>query len=171
MQGLCLPCPAGTYCHSRIANESEQACVQCPADHYCPADAVLPSPCPHGVLARLLQARPLPVSAGRGRATAPAHAPDELSNTNPCRLLCSKRECKASQALKNTSALAAISLRNCTCVPGHGVLPQHNLADPCSPCADGFFALGGGGGTHCGWGAVKEPPSAASSATASATRC
>jgi len=162
VQGLCLPCPAGTYCHSRIANE------QCPADHYCPADAVLPSPCPHGVLARLLQARPLPVSAGRGRATAPAHAPDELSNTNPCRLLCSKRECKASQALKNTSALAAISLRNCTCVDP-AFCPS--TADPCSPCADGFFALGGGGGTHCGWGAVKEPPSAASSATASATRC
>jgi hypothetical protein len=174
-QGLCLPCPAGTYRQSRLANESEQACVQCPADHYCPVGSVVPQPCPTGELA-------LPGSAeidhclcppGRGRAAGPAHAPDELSN--PCRPCAhgffaaerSNSECTACPALKNTSALAATSLSNCTCVPGYGVLPQHNLADPCSPCADGFFAVGGRNApcTHCGWGAVTEPPSAASSAS------
>lgn len=173
--GACAPCPAGTFRERRLASEAEHACVQCPADHYCPAGAVLPSPCPPGELA-------LPGSAeldhclcppGRGRAAGPAHAPDELSN--PCRPCAhgffaperSNSECSACPALKNTSTTAATHLANCTCVPGHGVGPEHNLAQPCAPCADGFFALGGRNApcTHCGWGAVTEPPSAASSAS------
>ena len=179
-EGLCLPCPAGTFRQSRLANESEQACVQCPADHYCPAGSVVPQPCPPGELA-------LPGSAeidhclcppGRGRAPGPAHAPQALSN--PC-LLCahaffaparSNSPCDACPALKNTSALGATTLANCTCVPGHGVEPAAHasydafLAAACAPCADGFFAPGGRSApcTHCGWGAVTEPASAASAA-------
>jgi hypothetical protein len=174
-EGLCLPCPAGTYRQSRLANESTQACVQCPADHYCPAGSVVPHPCPAGELA-------LPGSAeldqclcppGRGRAQGPAHAPEELSN--PCRPCAhaffapsrSNSECTACPAFKNTSTPAATSLANCTCVPGHGVHSGHDPADPCSPCADGFFALGGSNQpcTHCGWGTVTEPASAARSAS------
>lgn len=171
--GLCAPCPAGTFRERRLASEAADACVQCPADHYCPAGAVLPSPCPPGELA-------LPGSAeldhclcppGRGRAAGPAHAPDELSN--PCRPCAhgffaperSNSECTPCPALKNTSAPAATALANCTCVPGHGVHPA-DLAAACEPCQDGFFAPGGRSApcTHCGWGAVTEPARAASSA-------
>jgi hypothetical protein len=178
-QGLCLPCPAGTYRQSRLASESEQACVQCPADHYCPAGSVVPQPCPPGELA-------LPGSAeidhclcppGQGRAPGPAHAPQALSN--PCTLCAhaffaparSNSPCAACPALKNTSAPGASALANCTCVPGHGVDPAAHasydafLAAACAPCPDGFFAPGGRSApcAHCGWGAVTEPASAASS--------
>ena len=57
-------------------------------------------------------------------------------------------------------------------MPGHGVEPAAHasydafLAAACAPCADGFFAPGGRSApcTHCGWGAVTEPASAASAA-------
>jgi hypothetical protein len=180
-QGLCLPCPAGTFRTRRLANESTQACVQCPADHFCPAGSVVPQPCPPGELA-------LPGSAdidhclcppGRGRAAGPAHAPQTLSN--PC-LLCahafyaparSNSPCAACPAHKNTSAPGATALANCTCVPGHGVEPAGHatydafFAAACAPCPDGFFAPGGRSApcTHCGWGAVTEPAEAASAAS------
>ena len=184
-EGLCLPCLAGTYRQARLANESTQACVQCPADHYCPAGAVLPSPCPPGELA-------LPGSAeldhclcppGSGRAAGPAHAPSELSN--PCRPCAhgsfaserSNRKCTPCPAHKNTSAVGASALADCTCVPGHGLhalghgVHAVDLHAACEPCIDGFFAPGGRNApcTHCGWGAVTEPASAAS--TASSCQC
>jgi hypothetical protein len=179
---LCLPCAAGTYRQRRLANESQEACLLCPADHYCPAGAVLPSPCPHGELA-------LPGStdidhclcpSGSGRLPGPAHAPHELSN--PC-ILCAhaffaptngNTPCTPCPANKNTSAPGATALAHCTCVPGHGVAhsTQHAshdafLAAACAPCADGFFAPGGRSApcTHCGWGAVTEPAEAASAAS------
>jgi hypothetical protein len=140
---------------------------------------VLPSPRPPGELA-------LPGSAeidhclcppGQGRAPGPAHAPQALSN--PCTLCAhaffaparSNSPCAACPALKNTSAPGASALANCTCVPGHGVDPAAHasyeafLAAACAPCPDGFFAPGGRSApcAHCGWGAVTEPASAASS--------
>jgi hypothetical protein len=180
-QGLCLPCPAGTFRTRRLANESTQACVQCPADHYCPAGSVVPQPCPPGELA-------LPGATdidhclcppGRGRAAGPAHAPEELSN--PCRPCAhafyaparSNSPCAACPAHKNTSAPGATTLANCTCVPGHGVEPAGHatydafFASACVPCPDGFFAPDGRSApcTHCGWGAVTEPAEAASAAS------
>jgi len=117
---------------------------------------------------------------GSGRLPGPAHAPEELSN--PC-ILCAhaffaptngNTPCTPCPANKNTSAPGATALADCTCVPGHGVAPstQHAshdafLAAACAPCTDGFFAPGGRSApcTHCGWGAVTEPASAASSAS------
>ena len=173
-EGLCLPCLAGTYRQARLANEATQACVQCPADHYCPAGAVLPSPCPPGELA-------LPGSAeldhclcppGSGRTAGPAHAPSELSN--PCRPCAhgsfaperSNSECTPCPAHKNTSAVGASALADCTCVPGHGVHASEQHA-ACEPCLDGFFAPGriNAPCTHCGWGAITWPESGATSAT------
>lgn len=178
---LCLPCAAGTYRTSRLANESELACVLCPADHYCPAGAVTPTPCPSGELALpgAVEIDQCLCPPGSGRAPGPAHAPDEQSN--PCNLCAQaffaptrgNTPCGACPANKNTSAAGATALSNCTCIPGHGVAhsTEHTsydafLASACTPCQDGFFAPGGRNApcTHCGWGAVTEPREAASSA-------
>jgi len=178
-QHVCLPCVAGTYRERRFANESDQQCVQCPADHYCPEGSVVPQPCPAGELS--LPGAPhidnCLCPPGSGRLPGPAHAPQTLSN--PC-FLCahafyaparSNDPCAACPALKNTSALGATTIVNCTCVPGHGVdsathaSDEAFLAAACAPCADGFFAPGGRSApcVHCGWGAVTDPPSAATS--------
>jgi hypothetical protein len=74
--------------------------------------------------------------------------------------------CTACPTSKNTSTTMSTSVANCMCVPGHGVEPAQGPQEPCVPCANGFFAHGGGNVecTHCGWGSVSEPVSAASSA-------
>ena len=74
--------------------------------------------------------------------------------------------CTACPTHKNTSTTLATSIANCTCVPGHGVEAAQSLQEPCVPCANGFFAPGAVNAacTHCGWGSVSEPVSAASSA-------
>jgi hypothetical protein len=49
----------------------------------------------------------------------------------------------------------------------YGVQSHHTISDPCSLCANGFFAPGGSN-THCtlcGLGAVTEPTVAASSSS------
>jgi len=108
---------------------------------------------------------------GSGRSAGLAHAPSKLSNPcNPCAHgsfapESSNSECTACPAHKNTSAPGSSDLSDCTCVPGHGVHASE-LHAACKPCLDGFFAPGGRNAPcmHCGWGAVTEPESGATSA-------
>ena len=139
----------------------------CPAQvAYCPDSAVLQSPCLHDKLTMTgsTELHHCLCPLGCGIVVGPAHMTEELSN--PCPLYvhcffapdCSRSVFTACQSMQNTSAPSVISLTNCTCVPGHCVLAEHNLADPCSQFADGFFTIGGLNMPcmHCDWGAITK---------------
>ena len=169
--GDCIPCPAGTFRNSRLANETLEKCLQCPENHYCPLGSVHPLPC---ALSEISQAGArqhadclCPVGSGRGVSSEHANV------CKPCAhgyfsSFASNYPCNACPRNKNTSSLGATNIANCSCLPGHGIQSENiNLEEACTQCTDGFFAAGGTNSpcTYCGWGAVTEPELAAASSS------
>ena len=172
----CPLCPAGKYRSERAANfevgpsgaPAATACILCPADSFCPEGSVVPQPCAPREVSLPGSTAPIDCqcSTGRGRPApdAPcedcAHAFFSPGRTNA--------PCQPCPAHKNTSAPAASAIEHCACVPGHGVPAEAAPDQPCAPCADGYFARGGRNQScvHCGFGAVTEPPSAATAPAA-----
>lgn len=167
----CPLCPAGKFRSARAANFEDgvaTACVLCPADFFCPEGSVTPQPCaPQEVSAAGSAASTdCQCSTGRGRELPDAPCADcPHGFFSPGR---TNAPCLACPAHKNTSTPAASAVADCACVPGHGVAADASADAPCVPCADGFFALGGHNRScvHCGFGAITDPPSAATSPAA-----
>ena len=74
---------------------------------------------------------------------------DEDGNRHPA--------CVDCPAHRNSSRGSTL-ITDCLCVPGYGAGPG-----ACVPCADGLYSVGGHNNscTSCGWGAISEPPLAA----------
>ena len=174
----CPLCAAGKYRPARAANFEDgapTACILCPADSFCPEGSVVPQPCAPREVSLPGSAAPIDCqcSAGRGRPAPDAGAPEGPQPCEDCAHAFfspgrTNAPCQPCPAHKNTSAPAASAIEHCACVPGHGVPAQAAPDEPCAPCADGYFALGGSNQScvHCGFGAVTDPPSAATAPAA-----
>ena len=181
----CPLCAAGKYRPARAANFEDgapTACILCPADSFCPEGSVVPQPCAPLEVSLPGSAAPIDCqcSTGRGRPAPDAGAPEGPRPCEDCAHAFfspgrTNAPCQPCPAHKNTSAPAASAIEHCACVPGHGVAAEAAPAgaplgphEPCAPCADGYFALGGRNQScvHCGFGAVTDPPSAATAPAA-----
>ena len=163
----CDACPPGFFRTEEDVLRETLACVACPADHYPNAERDGCTMCP-------LNERAEPGSPsiehcncrpGYGNNSSPgACSPcpnatysaggDQAGNRHPA--------CAACPAHKNSS-VGSVAVGDCLCVPGYGTQPPHSSSDPCTPCADGKYSVGGHlePCSSCGWGAISEPPLAA----------
>jgi hypothetical protein len=111
-QGICLPCPSGTFCEHSLVHDAEAECVLCPEHHFCPAGSIDKVPCPLGELASTGSSEldHCLCAAGSGRGSGAAHAQDN-EHFNPCTPCAhgffsaerSSMPCTACPTSKNTS--------------------------------------------------------------------
>lgn len=159
----CDACAAGTFRSADDVLAETLACVTCPADHYSLAQADACTPCPAHERAdagapSLDHCNCVPGFGDNGaggcalcpNATFSAGGNEDGSRHPAC------VDCPAHRNSTRGSTLVT----DCLCVPGYGAGPG-----ACVPCADGFYSLGGHNNscTSCGWGAISEPPLAATS--------
>jgi hypothetical protein len=157
----CDACPAGTFRSADDVLAETLACVTCPADHYSLAQADACTPCPAHERAdagapSIDHCNCVPGFGDNGaggcalcpNATFSAGGDEDGSRHPAC------VDCPAHRNSTRGSTLVT----DCLCVPGYGAGPG-----ACVPCADGFYSLGrhNSSCTSCGWGAISEPPLAA----------
>ena len=160
-EAVCNPCAAGTFRSSRLANESDAECLQCPAHHYCPAGATHPLQCPTGEVALpgSLSQLHCQCQLGFGR-----YASDSLCTLCPhgfFSTVSSNAECTPCPTNKTTTSAGTSNETLCVCIPGHGI-NDLIASSACTPCSTGSFAQGFRNEpcTSCGWGTVSTPPAA-----------
>lgn len=157
----CDACAPGTFRSEEDVRAETLVCVTCPADHYSLAQADACTPCPAheraGAGAPSLDHCNCMPGYGDDGAGACALCPnatfsaggDEDGNRHPA--------CVDCPAQRNSTRGSTV-VEECLCVPGYGAGPG-----ACVPCPDGFYSLGGHNTScsSCGWGAISEPPLAA----------
>ena len=160
---MCDACPAGTFRNQADVRRETLVCVTCPADHYAMAQALECIPCP--VNERANAGSPsidncnCAPGYGNDGTAACAICPTATYSTGGREVDSRHPACVLCPANRNSS-LGSVAVQSCLCVPGYGAGPG-----PCVPCADGFYSIGGHNDScaACGWGAISEPPIAATS--------